>query len=100
MSEVQPGITQARYSRKIVHSVNGEPHGGKAYFVLVSHKELDSLIGQLMQMCDLTGDQEQRKALKDTIKQINRDWLDNLYEASGYDRWSGLKEDVANVIED
>lgn len=53
-------------------------------YVPVSHKQLDDLIGRLMQMCDLTGDLEQRKALKDTIKNISRRWLDSLYEDGGY----------------
>ena len=64
------------------------------YYVLVSHRELDSLIGRLMQMCELTGDTEQRKALKDEIKQRSRQWLDDLYRDSGYDKWSGIMKDI------
>ena len=62
------------------------------YYVPVSHTELDNLVGRLMQMCDLTGDQEQRAALKSTIKQISRDWLDDEYSMNGYDKWQGARE--------
>ena len=75
------------------------PLGVKTVSVLVTHSELDTLVGRLMQMCDLIGDIEQRKALKDTIKQISRDWLDDLYDQSGYDKYTGLKE-MARVISD
>ncbi len=57
--------------------------------VPINHKQLNSLIGRLMQMCDLIGDNTQRKALQDTIKQICRDWMDAEYEDAGYDRWGG-----------
>lgn len=57
--------------------------------VPISHQQVNSLIGQLMQMCDLIGDVEQRKALKDTIKRITRDWLDAEYTDAGYDRFGG-----------
>jgi len=60
--------------------------------VPISHSELDTLVGRLMQMCDLTGDKEQRKALKDTIKLTCRDWLDQVYDMKGYDKWTGVKE--------
>ena len=59
------------------------------YAVFVSHAELDTLVGRLMQMCDLIGDVDQRDALKRTIKQISRDWLDDLYEESGYGKFEG-----------
>ena len=65
-----------------------------AYYVPISHQELDNLVGRLMQMCDLTGDQEQRVALKSTIKQITRDWLDDEYKMNGYDKWDGAREDA------
>jgi len=55
----------------------------------ISHKQLDTLVGRLMQMCDLIGDTQQRKALKDTIKQNCRDWLDDEYTDAGYDRFGG-----------
>lgn len=85
-----------RYVRPIVElESRGERHGG--YFVLVSHQDLDSQIGRLMQMCDLIGDTQQRAALKSTIKNICREWLDNMYSESGYDRWTGLQSD-ADVI--
>ena len=93
------GLDVPRSPRKIVlTSQHGEDH--KGYYVLVSHTELDSLVGRLMQMCDLTGDMEQRKALKDTIKRTGRDWLDDLYRDSGYDKWTGLMKDQARLIED
>ena len=76
--------------------INNDPVG---IYTLISHKELDSLIGQLMQMCDLTGDIEQRKALKDTMKRICRRWLDNIYAASGYDKFKGVAKD-AYIIKD
>lgn len=86
-----------RQYKKLIQVPTGNP--GEAYFaVLVSHQELDNLVGRLMQMCDLTGDIEQRKALKDTIKNLTREWLDNLYEDSGYDKWTGIKEDVEPVV--
>lgn len=65
---------------------------GDAVFVPVNHDELDNLIGRLMQICDLTGDVEQRKALKDTIKQTTRRWLDNAFMDRGYTMYVGLQE--------
>ena len=94
MSEVKEAVRS--YSRKLVLVPDGET-GGHVYAVPVSHKELDSLIGRLMQMCDLIGDVEQRTALKSTIKQINRDWLDNLYEESGYERFTGKRDGVEAI---
>lgn len=58
------------------------------YYVLVSHTQLDNLVGRLMQMCELTGDTEQRTALKNEIKNRSRKWLDDLYEDAGYQKWS------------
>ena len=66
-------------------------------YVTTSHRELDSLIGRLMQMCDLIGDLEQRKALKDTIKQICRDWMNDNYESAGYDKFEGICKGVQVV---
>jgi hypothetical protein len=87
------------YGRKLVSTNNGDlPEGVSSVFVLVSHQELDTLVGRLMQLCDLTGDTEQRKALKDEIKHRSRDWLDDLYEQSGYDKWSGVQPG-AQVVE-
>lgn len=65
-----------------------------SYCVLVSHSELDNQVGRLMQMCDLIGDVEQRTALKHTIKQIAREWLDDIYRNSGYDPFTGLIDSV------
>lgn len=62
--------------------------------VTVSHIELGNLVGRLMQMCDLIGDVEQRNALKSTIKQISREWLDENYRIAGYD-----KHEVNSVVE-
>lgn len=45
----------------------------------VNHKDLDHLIGRLMQMFDLNGDVEQRKAQKSQTKMVCREWLDNIY---------------------
>lgn len=85
--------------RKLVHSTNNTRSGPASYYTLVSHSEIDGLIGRLMQMCDLIGDVEQRKALKDTIKKLTRDWLDDLYTDSGYDKWDGPRPE-ALIIED
>lgn len=54
------------------------------YYVMVSHTELDDLIGRTMQMFELNGDVEQRNALKQTFKWQARQWLDSLYHESGY----------------
>lgn len=85
-----------RQYKPLINASTGNP-GETYYAVLVSHQELDNLVGRLMQMCDLTGDQEQRKALKDTIKRTSRDWLDDLYEQSGYDKFEGKREDVKAI---
>jgi len=74
---------------------NDAPTG---FAVFVAHDDLDSLIGRLMQMCDLIGDQEQRKALKDTIKGISREWLDGIYSDSGYEKWTGIAGGVRPVV--
>lgn len=65
--------------------------------VPIHHGNLDNLIGRLMQMCDLIGDVSQRKALKDTIKQITRDWLDDEYTEAGYDKYDGIKPGIKPV---
>lgn len=82
--------------RKLLFVPSGNIGGGY-YAVHVSHQELDNLIGRQMQMCDLIGDVEQRAALKSTIKQLTREWLDNLYEDSGYDKQTGKKEEIEAV---
>lgn len=65
------------------------------YYVLVSHKELDGLIGRLMQMLELNGDVEQRNALKQETKWRCRDWLDDIYRESGYDQQvDGLRDGI------
>jgi len=66
--------------------------------VTVNHKDLDGLIGRLMQMCELTGDVEQRRALKDEIKLRSREWLDSLYKTSGYGSIDGVTPS-AEVLE-
>jgi len=77
-------MSEVKYSGFLVDTKDGT-------FVPVSHKEVDSLVGRLMQMCDLIGDVEQRKALKDTIKRITRDWIDDEYSSRGYDKWEGAR---------
>ena len=52
--------------------------------VAIHHGHLDGLIGRLMALCDLTGDLEQRRALKQEIKWRCRDWLDDNYQMAGY----------------
>jgi len=54
-------------------------------FVLISHEGLNHLVGNLLQMCDLTGDTEQRQAMKSEIKQRCRKWLNDEYWNAGYD---------------
>ncbi len=66
--------------------------------VPVNHNEVDGLIGQLMQMCDLTGDPVQRKALKDSIKRICREWMNSELASAGYERYQGI-QDNARVID-
>lgn len=65
---------------------------GETYYTLISHEEIDGLIGTLMQMCDLMGDVEQRNALKSEIKQRTRRWMDDQYWCSGYDKNTGVME--------
>jgi hypothetical protein len=99
MSEVKEEANVS-YERKLVSTGGSDlPAGVASVFVLVSHRELDGLVGRLMQLCDLTGDTEQRRALKDEIKHRSRDWLDDLYNQSGYDKWTGIRPG-AKVIED
>lgn len=59
--------------------------------VTVSHLELGNLIGELMRMCELNGDIEQREALKRTIKEISRGWLDGIYEEAGYSNYKEIE---------
>jgi len=66
----------------------------EGYYVLASHRELDDLVGSLMQMCELMGDKEQRDALKREIKQRARNWLDIEYQKAGYDKFTGLNDSV------
>lgn len=90
--EVKDKPTQAPYQHI------AELRGG--YYVLISHQELDYLVGSLMQMCDLTGDQEQRKALKNEIKQRTRRWLDSEYHAAGYQHYNLADGARVTKIED
>jgi hypothetical protein len=53
-------------------------------YVMVSHNELDNLVARMMHLAELDSDKEHREALKGELKQISRNWLDNLYEESGY----------------
>ena len=78
----------------------GLPPDVKSYYALISHQELDGLVGRLMQMCDLMGDQEQRQALKSEIKQRCREWLDSEYEMAGYDRFEGLQDYAQKPVTD
>ena len=61
---------------------------GNGYYVLVSHMELDGLIAKLMHVAELNSDKEYRDALKGELKSRCRNWLDNLYEESGYSSWA------------
>lgn len=93
-SEIIYEGTHYKGNRRLV----GEEKG--AVYVPVSHEEIGNLIGRLMQMCDLLGDVEQRRALKSTIKQITREWLDSEYDLLGYDKWAGIREGVPVVAID
>lgn len=64
---------------------------GDTIAVTVSHLELGNLVGELMQMCELNGDIEQREALKRTIKNTSRNWLDRIYEEAGYSNYKDLQ---------
>lgn len=84
---------------EVAEAVEGQPKykpliENDAYYVLVSHQELDDLIGQLMHMFELNGDVEQRNALKRETKWKCRDWLDDLYEESGYFRDHTVAKDA------
>lgn len=70
---------------------------GGGYYTLISHKELDSLVGRLMQLFDLNGDAEQRNALKSETKQRCREWLDDQYEEAGYRKFEGLSVGVKPI---
>ena len=54
------------------------------YYVMVSHRELDDLIARLMHLAELDSDKEHRTAVKGELKYRVRNWLDQLYENSGY----------------
>ena len=69
-----------------------------SYFVAVSHRELDNLVGSLMQLIDIVGSQEQSRALKTEVKQRSRNWLDDLYQMAGYDKWAGVTESANPVL--
>ena len=81
MSKKEVVADKVAYKSRAVVSKDG------AVYCLVSFEELDHLTGRLMQMCELNGDAEQREALKRTIKQITKDWLNNQYRDGGYDDW-------------
>lgn len=77
--EVIETISESVSYRPMVKEENG------AYYVLVSHQELNGLIGKLMHMFELNGDVEQRNALKQETKWRCREWLDDIYTDSGYE---------------
>ena len=56
----------------------------QACYVLVSHRELDWLIANLMHLVELDSDKEHREALKGEIKIRCRAWLDDRYSSAGY----------------
>lgn len=70
---------------KIDMPLSSKPLIQKDYtYVMVSHQELDDLIARLMHLAELDSDKEHRTALKGEIKHRTRNWLDQLYENSGY----------------
>lgn len=80
--------------RRLLHIINGDVG---SYFVAISHRELDGLVGRLLFLCDIIGG-SQGEALKSEIKTRCRDWLDDHYSMAGYDKWSGVTES-ANPVE-
>ena len=52
--------------------------------VTTDHRDLGNLIGRLCSRFDLVSDQEQREAIKRTIKSEARQWLDEAYNDAGY----------------
>lgn len=97
MSEPREVVAENMYVRPLVET--DKISNVASMYVLVSHQELDNLVGRLMQMCELMGDIEQRNALKQEIKSRSREWLDGLYESSGYDKYTGATTQ-ARVIND
>lgn len=83
--------SDVKYKKKLVKINSG-------VYVPVSHEELNPLIGRLMQLAELTGDREQREALKAELKYRCRDWLNDLYSVAGYDQATGATP-AANIIE-
>lgn len=61
-----------------------------AYYVMISHQELDSLIAPLMHLAELDSDKEHRDALKQELKTISRNWLDEQYSRAGYTNYQVL----------
>lgn len=59
-----------------------------AYYVMISHKELDNLIAPLMHLAELDSDKEHREAMKQELKHIARNWLNEQYEFSGFSNYS------------
>lgn len=53
-------------------------------YVMISHSELDNLIGSLMHLMDLNSDVQFRDAMKSEIKMRTRQWLDDNYAICGY----------------
>lgn len=96
MSRVEE--TKSPNQRRLLNIKNGIEGG---YWVAISHQELDSLVGTLMQLLDIVGNPDQSRALKDEVKHRCRNWLDDHYDMAGYDKWQGVT-DRANpvVIED
>lgn len=68
------------------------------YYVMVSHRELDDLIGRMMMLFELNGDVEQRNALKQEFKWRARSWLDDIYKQSGYDSLVDGVDENAHII--
>jgi hypothetical protein len=72
----------------------------EGFSVPISHVELDTLVGRLMQVCDLTGDMEQRRALKSELKHRCRSWLNDIYQEAGYDDHQGATDAARIVLAD
>lgn len=94
MSEVLETV-KVPNERRLLDIKNGIEGG---YWVAISHKELDHLVGNLMQLIDIVGNPEQSRALKDEIKHRCRNWLDDYYSMAGYDKWQGITNSANPVV--
>jgi hypothetical protein len=67
------------------------------YYVMVSHNELNGLVARLMHLAELDSDKTHREAVKGELKQVARNWLDDLYDDAGYRNYDVLPD--AKVVD-